>query len=278
VKRLAVLGHPVAHSRSPAMQSAALAELGLAGEWSYEAIDVPPEALAARIAAMSGEGFVGANVTVPHKLAALELADEASAAARAIGAANTLSFGDGRVNAENTDAPGLIAAVGGVRSGTAALVLGAGGSARACVWALVGAGAAVSIWNRTGARAEALADEIGGTPVGGSGEALDPAGYGLIVNATVVGMAQASGRDGPGLKALPFAADALSEHNVVVDLAYGSAETELARLSRERGARLVDGLEVLVQQGAASLRLWTGMDPPVETMRRAARTPPDAAD
>ena len=89
-------------------------------------------------------------------------------------------------------------------------------------------------------------------------------------------MAEASGHGGPGLKALPLDADALSEQDVVVDLAYGSAETELARLARERGARVVDGLEVLVHQGAASLRLWTGMDPPVETMRRAAHKPPDA--
>src|SRR5215204_667052 len=105
--RLAVIGHPVAHSRSPAMQNAALAELGLAEKWSYGAIDVAPDDLASLIASLPGDGYAGVNVTVPHKLAALELADEASEAARAIGAANTLSFRGGSVAAENTDALGV---------------------------------------------------------------------------------------------------------------------------------------------------------------------------
>ncbi|HEX3668619.1 MAG TPA: shikimate dehydrogenase [Acidimicrobiia bacterium] len=271
-KRLAVLGHPVAHSRSPAMQSAALAELGLGEEWSYEAIDVEADGFAGRVGAMPDEGFIGANVTVPHKLAALGLAGEASRAAREIGAANTLSFRDGAVIAENTDAAGLIGALGGVEPGTRALVLGGGGSARACVWGLVGAGAEVEVWNRTADRAEELAREIGGTAT----DSPQIESFAVIVNATSVGMGRASGREGPGLKALPVDADALSEQHVVVDLAYGSAETELARLARECGAGFVDGLEVLVHQGAASLRLWTGMEPPVETMRRAARTAPDA--
>ncbi len=257
------------------MQNAALAEMGLAGEWTYEAIDVEPERFAERVAAMPGEGFAGANVTVPHKLAALAVAEEESRAAREIGAANTLTFRDGSVIAENTDAPGLVAAIGGVERGTTALVLGAGGSARACVWALVGEGAEVQVWNRTQERAERVAGELGASAL--STPELQASGFQLIVNATTVGMAEASGHGGPGFKALPLDADALSEQDVVVDLAYGSAETELARLARERGARVVDGLEVLVHQGAASLRLWTGMDPPVETMRRAAHKPPDAS-
>src|SRR6266542_1156095 len=107
-KRLAVLGQPISHSRSPAIHNAALAELGLSGEWTYEAIEVSPDAFDARVRAMPGEGFVGANVTVPHKLAALGLADEASEAARAIGAANTLSFAGRRIAAENTDAAGFL--------------------------------------------------------------------------------------------------------------------------------------------------------------------------
>ncbi len=256
------------------MHSAALTEMGLAGEWSYEAIDVEPEGFTERVEQMPGEGFVGANVTVPHKLAALAVADRGSRAAREIGAANTLTFRDGAVSAENTDAPGLVAAIGPVERGTRALVLGAGGSARACVWALVNEGAEVEIWNRTHERAERVAGDLGARAL--SRPELHASGFQLIVNATTVGMAEASGHRGPGLKALPLDADALSEQNVVVDLAYGSAETELARLARERGARVVDGLEVLVHQGAASLRLWTGMDPPVETMRRAVHKPSDA--
>ena len=137
MKRLAVLGHPVGHSRSPAMQNAALAELGLAGEWSYEAIDVAPDEFEPRVRAMPGEGFVGANVTVPHKGAALALADALSETAREIGAANTLSFADGEIRADNTDAQGLLDALPGLAgAATRALVLGAGGAARAVVWAL----------------------------------------------------------------------------------------------------------------------------------------------
>lgn len=255
------------------MHGAALAELGLAGEWSYEAIDVEPGQFEQRVGEMPGEGFAGANVTVPHKVAALEVADDASHSAREIGAANTLSFGDGVVVADNTDAAGLIGAIGAVAAGTAAVVFGAGGSARAAVWALVQEGADVAIWNRTAERAERLAEEIGGVAVdhGRCRERVLAAD--LIVNATTVGMAQASGRPGPSLKDLPLDADALSVRNVVVDLAYGSAETELVRLARTRRARTIDGLEVLVHQGAASFRLWTGLDPPVEAMRRAARDP-----
>jgi shikimate dehydrogenase len=225
---------------------------------------------------MEREGFVGANVTVPHKVAALELADEASAAAIEIGAANTLTFRDGALIADNTDAVGLIGAIGSVASGTPTTVLGAGGSARAVVWALVNEGAEVAIWNRTPERAERLAEEIGGLAVDEARFRERLRAADLIINATTVGMGHASGRVAPELKALPLDVDALSQRNVVVDLAYGSAETELSRLAGERGARVVDGLEVLVHQGAASLRLWTGMDPPVETMRRAARAPDDS--
>jgi shikimate dehydrogenase len=264
-KRLAVLGHPISHSRSPAMHSAALAELGLADKWSYEAIEVAPGDFEARVRAMPGEGFVGANVTVPHKLAALAVADDASAAARAIVASNTLSFSDGRIAAENTDATGFLEALPEPPEGKRALVLGAGGSARAVVWALVTHGAEVAIWNRTAEKAEALAAEFGAS-------IADPnADFELTVNATTVGMG-ASSSDPASLKSLRIDADALGETHQLVDLAYGAVETELVRAAKARGARVVDGLEVLVRQGAASLRIWTGMDPPIEAMRRAARS------
>jgi shikimate dehydrogenase len=272
LKRLAVLGHPVGHSRSPAMHNAALAALGLDGSWAYEAIDVAPEQFAERVAAMPGEGFAGANVTVPHKLAALELAGEASEAARAIGAANTLTFADDGVRADNTDASGFLAAIGESPRGKRALVLGAGGSARAVVWALVTEGAEVSIWNRTHGKAQALARELGGSVGSPADFGLRATDYDLIVNCTTVGMAQASGEDGPSLKDLPIRADAVSATHVVVDLAYGSQDTDLVRTAKERGARTVDGLEVLVHQGAQAFRIWTGMEPSVEVMRRAARS------
>jgi shikimate dehydrogenase len=155
VPRLAVIGFPVGHSRSPAMQTAALAELGLAEEWSYGAVEVAPEGLESKLHELAASGYAGLNVTVPHKEAALALADEANEAARAIGAANTLSFEADRsagddvgvrpwVIAANTDAPGLLAALPASPSGARALVLGAGGAARAAVWALVGEGAEVA--------------------------------------------------------------------------------------------------------------------------------------
>ena len=270
--RLAVLGQPISHSRSPAMQSAALAELGLAGEWSYEAIEVAPADFETRVREMAAGSFVGANVTVPHKVAALELAGDASEAARAIGAANTLSFAAGRIAAENTDATGFLDSLPASPAGRRALVLGAGGSARAVVWALVTHGSDVSIWNRTPERAERLASELGAAVA-----RLDPASgewpaasFDLLVNATTVGMGTPRG-SAAGLKSLPFRADSLDETHQLVDLAYGPAETELARTARAHGAKVVDGLEVLVRQGAASLRIWTGLDPPIEAMRRAAR-------
>ena len=161
--RLAVLGYPVAHSRSPAMHTAALAELGLGDRWSYEAIEVVPERFADLVRSLPDDGFAGVNVTVPHKLAALAVADSASETARAIGAANSLTFGRRGIAAENTDAIGITGAIGEPVAGMRALVLGAGGSGRAAVWALKGAGAELSIWNRTGATAEALAAEFGVT-------------------------------------------------------------------------------------------------------------------
>ncbi|HEY2217273.1 MAG TPA: shikimate dehydrogenase, partial [Solirubrobacteraceae bacterium] len=159
--RLGVLGWPVAHSRSPAIHNAALRELGM-GDWRYQLLPVPPELFAPTTRALGGSGFVGANVTIPHKQAALALADEASGAARAIGAANTLTFAqDGSIAAENTDAPGLIEVIQATLTGKRALVLGAGGSARAVVWALREAGVAeLSIWNRTAERAQALAKDF----------------------------------------------------------------------------------------------------------------------
>ncbi len=254
------------------MQTAALADLGLASEWSYEAIEVSPPDFEARLKAMPAEGFVGANVTVPHKPAALLLADRASEAAKAIGAANTLSFGD-RISAENTDASGFLDALGGSPSGRRALILGAGGSARAVVWALVSAGASAEIWNRTAARAERLAAELGASVAGldASGPGGVGCGYDLIVNATTVGMGESAERTAD-LKSLPVDADSLDHTVQLVDLAYGSVETQLVRLARASGAAVIDGLEVLVRQGAASLRIWTGLEPPIEAMRRAARS------
>ena len=269
MKRLAVLGHPVSHSRSPAMQSAALDALGLGGEWTYEAIDLRPEEFADRVGALAGGGFAGANVTIPHKEAALAVADQASDAARRIGAANTLSFSGGTIRADNTDAPGLLAALPASAEGRRALVLGAGGSARAAAWALAGAGASVSVWNRSAERAEALVGDLASTD--GSLAAVDAERartepFELIVNCTAVGM----GAEDP-FDQLPVDPERFDAGTTLVDLVYGGGETRLVAEARRRGAVTVDGLEVLVRQGAESLRIWTGREAPIEVMREAAR-------
>jgi shikimate dehydrogenase len=262
-KRLAVIGHPVAHSRSPAMHNAALAELGLAGKWSYEAIDMASVGLEARVRAMGGEGFVGANVTIPHKEAALRLADTASPAAQSIGAANTLSFEAGTIHAENTDAQGLLDTLPESPAGKRALVLGAGGAARAVVWVLVREGVEVEVWNRTTRRAKQLCDELGGRSV----VSIDPRIYQLIINSTSVGL---YGED--PFSILPLEASDLGERHTVVDLVYGTPPSQLLSVAAFAGARTVDGIEVLVRQGARSLEIWTGRKPSLQVMDHAART------
>src|ERR687891_1847713 len=244
------------------MMNAAFGELGL--DWRYVRLPVPPERFAATVRALPGSGYRGANVTIPHKLAAHELADDLSEAARAIGAANTLVFEDGRMVADNTDAGGLLDALGEPVPATA-LVLGAGGMGRAAVWALREAGAQVAVWNRTAERAEALAAELGAQHVAGP----EPAE--LVVNATSVGLGDAEGAQDRGeaaaetlgLAGLPVA-------RVLVDLVYGAGPTPLSRWAAARGARTVDGLEVLVRQGARSFERWTGRPAPLEGMRAAA--------
>jgi shikimate dehydrogenase len=272
MKRLGVLGWPVAHSRSPAMHNAALAALGLK-DWYYQRLPAPPEVLADTVRGLHAKGFVGANVTIPHKEAALALADAATADARAMGAANTLSFGaDGAIAASNTDAPGFIAALRGAGcdpAGQTALVLGAGGSARGVAYGLREAGAArVVVWNRSIDRAQALAADLGV-------EAADrPIAAELLVNCTSVGLA-----DGE-FKELPVDADALGTYAIVADLVYRAGGTGLVAEAQRRGCTVVDGLEVLVRQGALSLEAWTGLQAPIDVMRAAAArgANPDAHD
>ena len=258
--RLGVVGWPVAHSRSPAIQNAALEAVGLT-DWRYQLLPIPPELFAETIPALPGAGFRGINVTIPHKEAALALATDPSPRAAAIGAANILIFEtDGRIVADNTDAPGLIAALPFDPASRTALVLGAGGSARAVVWALLEAGAAeVRVWNRTPERAATLAAELGGIAV----ERSAPAD--LLVHCT------ASGLD-PGddvFKTLPIGADDVNGYECVVDLVYTETETPLVQAARARRVRVVGGRELLVRQGALSFEQFTGRGAPIDLMRRA---------
>ncbi|HEY2630752.1 MAG TPA: shikimate dehydrogenase [Solirubrobacteraceae bacterium] len=267
MKRLGVIGWPVAHSRSPAMFRAAFEECGLQ-EWSYQRLPLPPELFEETVRALPAGGFVGANVTIPHKHGALALADSSSDAARAIGAANTLSFSDGGIAAENTDAPGVVAALGRSPAGLSALVLGAGGSARAVVWGLLNAGAAeVSVWNRTPERATTLANDLRARAVSA------PVSADLLVNCTSVGL-QPSASDAAALNQLALTADQVGSYAYVIDLVYRAEQTPLLAAARAHGATTVSGLEVLVAQGALSFEIWTGLAAPLDAMRRGAGLTP----
>ena len=222
-------------------------------------VPVPPGLFAETVRALPGSGFRGINVTVPHKEAAHELADERSPAAAAIGAANTLTFDHGAVRAENTDASGVIDSLPESPRGLRALVLGAGGSARAVAWALREAGAEVSVWNRTPERAQRLAAELE------IGHAERPRPSDLLVHCTSVGLEPISVPD--AIEALGLSG--LDPPPTVVDLVYAPAGTPVAAWARDGGASVVEGTEVLVRQGARSLELWTGRAAPVAAMRAA---------
>jgi shikimate dehydrogenase len=248
-----VLGFPVGHSRSPAMMNAAFAELDLG--WHYFRLPVAPDRFEEIVRALPGSGYLGANVTIPHKVAAHDLADELTEAAAAIGAVNTLAFLDGRILGDNTDAGGLVDALDLELRGVSVLVLGAGGTGRAAVWALREAGADVAVWNRTPPRAAELAAELGVR------HAAAPEPARVLVNVTSLGM---HGEDLPAELGL----DGL-EPELVADVVYGSEPTALCRWGEQQGARVVEGLEMLLRQGARSFERWTGQPAPLDVMRGA---------
>jgi shikimate dehydrogenase len=235
------------------MMNAAFAELGL--DWRYFRLPVAPDRFDEIVRALPGSGYLGANVTIPHKVAAHDLADELTEAAAAIGAVNTLTFLDGRILGDNTDAGGLVDALDLDLRGVTVLVLGAGGTGRAAVWALREAGAEVAVWNRTPERAAGLAAELGVR------HAAAPEPARVLVNVTSIGM---RGEDLPaelGLEGL--------EPELVADVVYGSEPTALCRWGEQRGARVVAGLEMLLRQGARSFERWTGHPAPLDVMRGA---------
>jgi shikimate dehydrogenase len=255
--RLGVCGWPVAHSRSPQMHNAALKVLGLTN-WRYQHLPLPPHLFEPTVRALPALGFRGVNVTIPHKEAALALADEATETARAIGAANTLTFENGRIHADNTDAGGFLSALNTSVFNRTALVLGAGGSSRAILYALKQGGAReIRVWNRSQDRAEAVAREFGAIV------SAEPAE--IIVNCTSIGLSNPE----ETFKALPIRADELSAGRLVVDLVYRHGGTLLLNAAKANGAEVVDGLEILVAQGAASLERWTGRTAPDQAMREA---------
>ena len=244
------------------MHNAALRAVGLHG-WRYQLLPVPPELFAETVRSLPDAGFRGANVTIPHKQRALALAGVATERARAIGAANCLMFDQtSTIKADNSDAPAIVRSLPFAPAGHTALVLGAGGSARAAVWALLDARASeVRVWNRTPERAERLCAELGGTPV----SEAEPAD--LLVHCTSSGLTPSQSM----FEQLPIDADAVSRYRGVVDLVYGEGVTELVQAAWARSIPVVDGLAVLVAQGALAFELFTGLPAPIEVMAAAAR-------
>lgn len=260
-KRACVVGWPVKHSRSPMIHGYWLDSLGIDGEYVIE--EVRPDAFPGFIASLAERGYVGCNVTVPHKEMALRLAVEPDETARAVGAANTLWLEHGTLHAANSDVTGFLASLDAARPGwdsrlSEAVVLGAGGAARGIVWGLRQRGAAViRVVNRTLARAEALAGQQGAGVAAHGWDDLPRLlpRAGLLVNATSLGMAGQPGLQ-VDLAALPTTA-------IVADIVYVPLETGLLAAARRRGNRTVDGLGMLLHQAVPGFKHWFGVRPQV---------------
>lgn len=268
-----VIGTPIAHSKSPALHGYWLRTYGIRGH--YIPMDVAESDLKAALKALPKLGFVGVNVTIPHKEKVLGLADLVTDRAALIGAANTLIFrADGKIHADNTDGYGFIenlrqGAPGWAPEAGPAAVIGAGGGARAVVASLLETGASeVRICNRTRPRAEALRADFGPRVVvydwGRAGEMLD--GADLVVNTTALGM--------EGQEGLRIPLDALTERTIVTDIVYVPLMTPLLEAAAAQGCRIVDGLGMLMHQAAPGFERWFGQRPQVDAGTRAALVGP----
>lgn len=267
--RLVLLGYPVSHSRSPAMQTAALQAVGLS-DWQYDAWPVEPKQLAEAVQTIRGDDYAGANVTVPHKETIIPFLDGLTPVAQAIGAVNILVKRDGRLLGHNTDAAGLLADLYNHHvhiSNRPVLILGAGGAARAAVAACAGVGADLRLIARRREQAQSLVPNaqpleiFDWTPLDFLRATDDCA---LILNTTPLGMTP-NVATSPWLEGTPFPPTAF-----VYDLVYNPAETLLVRQARAAGLRAATGLGMLIEQGALGFELWTGMTAPRDVMRKAA--------
>jgi shikimate dehydrogenase len=259
-RKACVVGWPIAHSRSPIIHKFWLTHLGLAG--SYDSVAVTPPDFVAFAHDLAANGFVGANVTIPHKQTAFEVCGKVTPTAASLGAVNTLWLEHGALCGDNTDVAGFLAALdeeapGWDRAEGHAVVLGAGGAARAVVHALRHRGKRVLLANRTRARAESLA-----TDAGAGVEVYDWArlpsaleGASLLVNTTSLGM--------KGHPALDIDLAPLPPHAVVNDIVYFPLETALLRAAKSRGLRTVSGVGMLLHQAAPGFERWFGVRPSV---------------
>ncbi len=255
-----IIGWPVEHSLSPAMHNAAFKALGLKGV--YGLFPVRPASLAEAIRGLRSLGIAGVSVTIPHKEAVMAYLDEIEETARAIGAVNTILNQDGRLLGFNTDWLGALKALEEriSLSGKKAVVVGAGGSAKAVVYALTQAGARVYVYNRTLAKAQKLAQTFGlegAYPL----EALEEASGEILVQTTSVGLKEDKS---------PVPQKILRRFRLVMDLVYQPLKTRLLREAEEAGCETVDGLSMLVYQGIEQFRIWTGQRPSAALMREAA--------
>ncbi len=276
-----IIGDPVAHSLSPQMHNAAFAALEM--NWRYLPFRVTPGALQGALRGVGALGFVGVNITVPHKEAAAALVDEVDPIAQRIGAVNTVRVADGRLQGFNTDSAGVLdALVGDGRTAIAGkhcIVIGAGGGGRATAFGLATAGAArVVILNRTASRARGLAEMVAQVAPRCHVEAgdLSPAsleraleGADVLVQATTATMSAALGGGGGRADWLPTLAGRVRAGMIVLDIVYTPVWTDLLSAARAVGAIPVSGLAMLVCQGARSFELWTGRPAPIDVMRRA---------
>jgi shikimate dehydrogenase len=272
-RRVGILGWPVEHSLSPAIHNAAFGALDL--PWEYVLLPTPPSGLARAVRRLKEVGWGGANVTIPHKESIVRYLDQLSPEAGVIGAVNTVVARDGRCTGYNTDVAGFTRVLGdqGLQPrGKRVLVLGAGGAARAVVYALVQAGSEVVICNRTQERAEALVASFSRDavpsllvvrPLSNSVLEEEIGRCQLLVNTTSVGMT-------PNDWLSPWPEDVPMPPGIVVfDLVYAPVETRLLRQAKVAGAQSIDGLQMLINQGMESFRLWTGMLPSKEVMSEA---------
>jgi shikimate dehydrogenase len=269
-----VVGHPVGHSLSPRLHQAAYRALGL--DWAYLAFDVQATSIEAAVSGARALGLVGLSVTMPHKEAAARLATRRSVIVRRLGAANTLTFSDTHIAADNTDGAGLVAdlrlEVPFEPEGRSCGVIGAGGAARAAIVALADAGAAeVLVVNRTPARAFQAAALVPGRARVSRPEDLDRAD--LIVKATPVGMASDGAGAAGGVNEEFVDASRFGSGQLVVDLVYDPPVTDWLARAAASGARIRGGLGMLVHQAAQQVELWTGTRPPLSDMWRAVGRP-----
>ncbi|HEV2504764.1 MAG TPA: shikimate dehydrogenase [Mesorhizobium sp.] len=260
VKKAFVIGHPIAHSRSPKIHGHWLKAYGIAG--SYEAIDVTPDELPGFLSVLMEKGFNGGNVTIPHKEAVFAAVKRRDAAAEQIGAINTLWIEEGEIRGGNTDAHGFAANLDEYApdwaSNGPAVVLGAGGAARAIVHALKERGVRdIRIINRTKARAVELRDQFGAGVSAHGSETTDEltADAGLLINTTALGM--------HGNEGLPADPASLPAHAIVTDIVYVPLETPLLAAARQRGLKTVDGLGMLLHQAVPGFERWFGRRPEV---------------